>query len=180
MISGENYRTLWDFLPGRHSAHVALTVLFCETLRVFFFFVVWKSIYDPGQTQERDGTEGLSFYLPRNEKKMRTEGLFFYHSSLLSCLDQMLEVTEMIQHLVSSSKSVRIIIPRGARCIGHVKIMWYAVCSLVLLSHFAGEARPRLYMDEPKRSTPVRRRLSLTQAVMVKLIPISLVLTLGM
>ena len=35
-------------------------------------------------------------------------------------------------------------------------------------------------MDEPKRPTPVRRQLSLTQAVLVKLIPIGLVLNLGM
>ena len=35
-------------------------------------------------------------------------------------------------------------------------------------------------MDEPKHPTPVRRQLSLTQAVLVKLIPIGLVLNLGM
>ena len=35
-------------------------------------------------------------------------------------------------------------------------------------------------MDESKRPTPVRKRLSLTQAVLVKLIPIDLLLTLGM
>ena len=63
---------------------------------------------------------------------------------------------------------------------GHVKIMWSAVCSLALHSHFAEKARPHLRMDEPKRPTPVRRRLSLTQAVLVKLIPMCLVLTLGM
>ena len=63
---------------------------------------------------------------------------------------------------------------------GHDKIMWSAVCSQALHSHFAEEARPHLCMDEPKRPTPVRRRLSLTQAVLVKLIPIGFVLTLGM
>ena len=62
---------------------------------------------------------------------------------------------------------------------GHVKIMWSAVCSPAPHSHFAEEARPYLCVDEPKRSTPVRRQLSLTQAVLVKLIPIGLVLTLG-
>ena len=62
----------------------------------------------------------------------------------------------------------------------HVKIMWFAVCPLALHSHFAEEARPHLCMDEPKRPTTVRRRLSLTQAVLVKLIPKGLVLTLGM
>ena len=63
---------------------------------------------------------------------------------------------------------------------GHIKIMWSTVCSLAPHSHFAEEARPHLCMDHPKRPTSVRRRLSLTQAVMVKLIPIGLVLTLGM
>ena len=63
---------------------------------------------------------------------------------------------------------------------GHVKIMWSAVCSLAPHSHFAEEARPHLCMDEPKRPTPVHRQLSLTQAVLVKLISMSLVLTLGM
>ena len=63
---------------------------------------------------------------------------------------------------------------------GHVKIMWSAVCSSAPHSRFAEEAIPHLCMDEPKRPTPVRRGLSLTQAVLVKLIPIDLVLTLGM
>ena len=63
---------------------------------------------------------------------------------------------------------------------GQVKIIWFAVCSLAPHSHFAEEARPHLCMDEPKRPKPVNRRLSLTQAVLVKLIPIGLVLTLGM
>ena len=62
---------------------------------------------------------------------------------------------------------------------GHVEIMWSAVCSLEPHSHFAEEAKPHLYMDEPKRPTPVRRRLSLTQAVLIKLMPMGLVLTLG-
>ena len=44
-----------------------------------FFFVVWQGIYDPGQTQEKDGTKGL----------------FFYHSNPLCCLDQRLAVMEL-------------------------------------------------------------------------------------
>ena len=63
---------------------------------------------------------------------------------------------------------------------GHVKIVWSAVCSLALHSHFTEEARTYLCMDEPKRPTPVRKQLILTQAVLVKVIPIGLVLTLGM
>ena len=115
-----------------------------------------------------------------HKKRMGTEGLCFYHPNLLCCLDQMLAVMELSQHLVSSSKTIRSIIPRGARCVGHVEIMWSAVCSLEPHSHFAEEARPHLCMDKPKRPTPVRRRLSLTQAVLVKLIPMCLVMTLGM
>ena len=83
-------------------------------------------------------------------------------------------------HLVSLPKAVRPIIPRGARRVGHVKIMWSAVCLLAPHSQFGEEARPHLCMDEPKRPTPLRRRLSLTQAVLAKLIPMGLVLTLEM
>ena len=46
--------------------------------------------------------------------------------------------------------------------------------------HFTEPAKPHSCMDEPKRPTPVRRQLSLTPAVLVKLIPIGLVLILGM
>ena len=58
---------------------------------------------------------------------------------------------------------------------GDVKIMWSAVCSLAPHSHFAEEARPHQCIDKPKRPTPVRKRLSLTQTVLVKLNPIGLV-----
>ena len=116
----------------------------------------------------------------RHNKMMRVEGLSFYLPSLLCCPDQMLAVAELNQHLALSSKTVKPIIPQGARYVGYVEIIWSAVCSLAPHSRFAEEARLHLCMDEPKRPTPVRRRLSLTQAVLVKLIPISLVLTLGM
>ena len=43
-----------------------------------------------------------------------------------------------------------------------------------------GHRNMDLCMDEPKRPTPVRRRLSVAQAVLVKLIPMGFVLTLGM
>ena len=122
----------------------------------------------------------VSMIQVRHNKKMGAQGLFLFHTSLLCCIDQMLAVIELSQHLVSLSKTVRPIISRGARCMGHVKIMWSAVCSLAPHSHFAEKARPHLCMDNLKRPTPVRRRLSLTQAVLVKLIPIGLVLTLGM
>ena len=148
------------------SATLPIRFKVCNYLNVITraFLAVWQGIYDPGQTQEKVGIEGLSFY----------------HLKLLCYLDQMLAVMELIQDLVSSSKTVRPIIPRGARCMGHVKIMRFKVCSLAPHSHFAEEARPHLCMEEPKRPTPVRRLLSLTQAILVKFIPIGLVLTLGM
>ena len=84
----------------------------------------------------------------RHTKRMGAEGLAFYLPSLLCCPYQMLAVMELSQHLVSSSKTVRPFVPRGAKCVGHVKIMWAAVCSLVPHSHFVEEARPNLFMDE--------------------------------
>ena len=116
----------------------------------------------------------------RHNKRIGTEGLSFYHPNLLCCLDQMLEVIELSVHLVSSSKTVRPFIPLNARCVGYVKTMWSAVFLLASHSPFAEEARPHLYMDKSKCPMPVRRRLSLTQAVLVKLISLGLVLTLGM
>ena len=100
----------------------------------------------------------LSMIQVSHKKRMRIEDLSFCHPSLLFCLDQMLAVTELSQHLVTSSKTVKLIIPRGARCMGHVEIMLSAVCSLEPHSHCAEKARALLCMDEPKRPTPVRRR----------------------
>ena len=116
----------------------------------------------------------------RHNKRMGTKGLSFYHPNLLGCVDQMLAVIELSQLLVSLSKTVRPIIPLGARCVGHVKIMWSAVCSLVSHLPFVEKARLHLCMDKSKRTMPVCRQLSLTQAVLVKVIPMGLVLTLGM
>ena len=98
----------------------------------------------------------------------------------MCCLDQMLAKIELSQHFVSSSKTVRPIIPPDARYVGHGKIMWSAVCSLAPHSQFAEEVITYLCMEKPKRSTPVRRQLSLAQAVLIKLIPVCFVLTLGM
>ena len=113
----------------------------------------------------------VSMIQVRHKKRIETEGLFFFNPSLLCWLNQMLAVTELSQHLVLSYKTVRPIIPRSARCIEHVKIMWSAVCSLASHLHFAEEAGPHLCVDEPKHLTPVPRRLSLAQTVQVKLIP---------
>ena len=55
--------------------------------------------------------------------------------------------------------------------IGHVVRIWSAVCLEAPHSQFGEEATPHLCMDEWNRPTPVRRRLSLTQAARGK--PIS-------
>ena len=106
-----------------------------------------KGIHSRSETS-RTGAEGLSFYYPR----------------LLHCLDQMQAVVLLSQHRVSSSKTVRPRTPRGARCIGHAVSTWSAVCSETPHSQFGEGARPHFCMDEWICLTPVRRRLSLTQA----------------
>ena len=64
--------------------------------------------------------------------------------------------------------------PCGARCFGHAVSTWSAVCSEMPHSQFGEGARPHLCMDEWNRPTPVRRRLSLTQAARGKPIPTGL------
>ena len=93
--------------------------------------------------------------------------------------DQMLAVMLLSQHRLLSSKTVRPCAPHGARCMGHAIRTWSAVCSEAPQSQFGEEARPHLCMDEWNRPTPVRRRLSLTQAVRGKIIPTSVALVLG-
>ena len=121
-----------------------------------------KGIHSRPDTN-RTGAEGLSFYYPR----------------LLHCLDQMLAVRLLSQHRVSSSKTVRPRAPCGARCMGHIVSTWSAVCSEAPHSQFGEGARPHLCMDEWNRPTPVRRRLSLTQAARGKPIPTGLTLVPG-
>ena len=106
--------------------------------------------------------------------KTGPEGLSFYYPRLLYCLNQMLAVLLLSQLRVSSSKTVRPHAPCGARCIGHAVSTWSAVCSEAPHSQFGEGVRPHLCMDEWNRSTPVRRRLSLTQAARGKLIPTGL------
>ena len=109
----------------------------------------------------------------------RAEGLSFYYPRLLHCRDQMLALMSLSQHRVSSSKTVRPRAPCGARCIGHAVSTWFAVCSEAPHSQFGEGARPHLCMDEWNRPTPVRRRLSLTQAARGKPIPTGLALASG-
>ena len=86
----------------------------------------------------------------------------------------MLAVVLLSQHRVSSSKTVRPCAACGARCIGHAVSTWSAVCLEAPHSRFSEGARPHLCMDEWNRPTPVRRRLSLTQAARDKPIPTGL------
>ena len=106
----------------------------------------------------RTGAEGLSFYYPR----------------LLHCLNQMLAVVLLSQHRVSSSKTVKPRAQCGARFIEHAVKTWSVICSEAPHSQFGEGARPHLCMDEWNRPTPVRRRLSLTQAARGKPIPTGL------
>ena len=86
----------------------------------------------------------------------------------------MLAVVLLSQHRVSSSKTVRPRAPCGARCIGHAVRTRSAVCSEAPHSQFGEGARPYLCMNEWNCPTPVRRRLSLTQAARGKPIPTGL------
>ena len=95
------------------------------------------------------------------------EGLSFYYPKMLHCSNQMLAVMSLSQHRVSSSKTVRPRAPCGALCIGHAVSTWSAVCSEVPHLQFDEGERLHLYMNEWNRPTPVRRRLSLTQAARV-------------
>ena len=62
--------------------------------KCLLFLVIWQGIYDPGQTQQKDGDR--EFILS--------------HLNLLCCPDQILAVMELSQHLVLSSKTIRPII----------------------------------------------------------------------
>ena len=101
-------------------------------------------------------------------------GLILLLPRLLHCLNQMLAVVLLSQHRVSSSKTIRPRAPCGARCIGHAVSTWSAVCSEAPHSQFGEGPRPHLCMDKWNRPTPVRRRLSLTQAARGKPIPTGL------
>ena len=116
-----------------------------------------KCIHSRSDTS-RTGAEGLSFYYPR----------------LLNYLNHKLAVVLLSQLRVSSFKTVRLRAPCGARCIGHAISTGSAVCSEAPHSQFGEGSRPHLCMDEWNRPTPVRRRLSLTQATRGKPIPTGL------
>ena len=117
-----------------------------------------KGIYSLQVRHKQDWGRGLSFYYPR----------------LLHYPIQILAVMLSSQHRVSSSKTVRPRAPCGARCIGYAVRTWFAVCSEAPHSQFGEGARPHLCMEKWNHPTPVRRRLSLTQATRGKLIPTGL------
>ena len=106
-----------------------------------------------------------------NTNRTGAEGLSCYYSRLLYCRDQMLAVMLSSQHRVLLCKTVRSRASCGARCIGHAVRAWSAVCSEAPHLKFGEVARLHLCMDEWNWPTPVRRRLSLTQAVRGKPIP---------
>ena len=91
----------------------------------------------------------------------------------------MLAVMVLNHHRVLLSEIVRPFVPFGTRYMGHAIRMWSAVCSATPYSLFGQGAITHLCMDERNRSTPIRRRLSLTQAARGKLIPTGLALVLG-
>ena len=103
-----------------------------------------------------------------------SRGLSFYYPRLLHCLSQMLAVMLLSQHQVSLSKIVRPRAPCGARYIEHHVSTWSAVCSEAPYSQLGEGATPHLCMDEWNRTTPVLRRLSVTQAAWGKPIPTGL------
>ena len=146
--------------------------MFCQTT-----FVIVKRCVKLLINRRRHRLKGIHSRPDTN--RTGAEGLSFYYPRLLHCLDQMLAVMSLSQHRVSSSKTVRPRAPFGARCIGQAVSTWSAVCSEAPHSQFDEGARPHLCMDEWNRPTPVRRRLSLTQAARGKPIPTGLTLVPG-
>ena len=140
-----------------------IVVSFYSTLLAFENCLLSSSfgrVSTPGQTQAGLGPKVYTFTIP-------------------GCRDQMLAVTLLSQHRVLSSRTVRPRAPCGARCMGHAVRTWSAVCSEVAYSQFGERARPHLCMDEWNRSTPVLKRLSLTQTARDKPIPNGLIPVLG-
>ena len=113
---------------------------------------------------ERSSSSSFGIHSRSETNRTEAEDLSFYYPRLLYCLNQMLTVMLLSQHQVSSSKTVTLCAPCGARCIGHADRTWSAVCSEAPHSQFGEGVGPYLCMDVWNRPTPVRSRLSLTQA----------------
>ena len=65
----------------------------------------------------------LAGHLFQDRWKDRGRGFVLLPPWPPNCLGQMLTVRDFSQHLVSSSKTIRPNIPRGARCMGHCEMM---------------------------------------------------------
>ena len=133
------------------------------------FSQIFEIIFELSDTEFIDRSSSSSSSLGKvSTSGQRQTGLgprvYPFLPQAVYCLNQMLEVMLLSQHRVLSSKIVRPCAPCGARCIGHAIRTWSAVCSEAPHSQFGEGARPHLCMDEWNRPTPVRRRLSLTQA----------------
>ena len=65
----------------------------------------------------------LAGHLFQDRWKDQSRGFILLPPWPPNCLGQMLTVRDFSQHLVSSSKTIRPNIPRGARCMGHCEMM---------------------------------------------------------
>ena len=124
--------------------------------------VVWKGIDSKSDTSST-GAEGLCFHYSRL--------LYFPHQILAVML---LNQNRVLHPNRQTSCSIC-----GARYMRHAIRTWSAVCSTAPHLQFGEGARSHLCLDNWNWPTPVRRRLSLTQAARGKLIPTGLVLVLG-
>jgi len=75
------------------------------------------------------------------------------------------------QSTVSSSRAAKPSIPFGGYYKGQEASMWSAVCSSAPHLQFAEDTKPHLCIVERNSPTPVRRRFSLTQEGLCRVIP---------
>ena len=140
-------------------------MFYCSTHNIILYIFIPKTSRRRRRRRRRRHRRRLKGIHSRSDtNRTGAESLSFYYPRLLHCLNQMLAVVLLSQHRVSSFKTVRPRAPCGARCIGHAVSRWSPVCSEAPHSQFGEGARPHLCMDEWNCPTPVRRRLSLTQA----------------
>ena len=124
---------------------------------------------------------GCECTFPQKIGRKTAESLSFYHPRPTKCLDQILTLRTLSQHLVSSSTTTRANISRNAQCLGHYEMIWSAICSVAPLTWFVNGARHHLYINTQKRTMPERRnRLSLTQNALDKPMCIGPVLSLDL
>ena len=124
---------------------------FFPNLRVYIllkFHIILQYIYTVCRERERRRRRLKGIHSRSDANRTGAEGLSFYYSRLLHCLNQMLAVVLLSHHRVSPSKTVRSRAPCGARCIGHAVRTWSAVCSEAPHSQFGEGARPHLCIDE--------------------------------